>query len=83
MSKMSIISNIFLIVTLPSGNRALYSVQPQHMNPRHWGATLHQSAIEYGEQIAVENGGQWYKPGLREPITDHRAIALIERSPEA
>jgi hypothetical protein len=53
------------------------------MNRQHYGATLNQSAIEYGTQIAVLHDGQWYKPGLREPITDHRTIALIERSPEA
>jgi hypothetical protein len=80
---MPVISNTLLLVTLSSGARALYSVQPQHMNLQHWGATLNQSAIEYGEQMAVEHNGQWYKPGLSEPITDHRTIALIERSPEA
>jgi hypothetical protein len=80
---MPVISDTLLLVTLSSGARALYSVQPQHMNRQHYGATLNQSAIEYGTQIAVQCNGQWYKPGLREPITDHRTIALIERSPEA
>ncbi len=80
---MPTISNTLLLVTLPSGNRALYSVQPQHMNLQHWGATLNQSAIEYGEQIAVELSGKWYKHGGKVEITDHRTIAIIERAPEA
>ena len=80
---MPTLSDTILLVTLPSGNRAVYAVQPQHINLQHWGATLNQVAIEHGRQLAVCIGGDWFKPGAQEPITDHRTIALLERSPES
>lgn len=80
---MPTLSDTILLVTLPSGNRAVYAVQPQHMNLQHWGAALNQTAIEHGRQLAVCIGGDWFKPGAQEPITDFRTIALLERSPEA
>ena len=67
---------------LPSGNRAVYSVQPQHLNDIP-GTTLAERARMWGEQLAVELGGTWYKRGGKEEITDPRTIALIERCPEA
>lgn len=80
---MPTLSDTILLVTLPSGNRAVYAVQPQHVNLQHWGATLNQTAIEYGEQIAHELDGRWYKPGGWTEITEPKTIALLERSPEA
>jgi hypothetical protein len=80
---MPVLSNTVLLARLPSGNRAAYEVQPQHLNPTHGQWTLNQSAIECGRQLAVEHNGQWFKPGLREEITDIRTIALLERAPNA
>jgi hypothetical protein len=79
---MSILSNSTFSVVLNSGNRAVYSVQPQHLNDIP-GSTLSERARFYGEQLAVEIGGQWYKTGAKEPITDLRLIALLERVPDA
>lgn len=80
---MPVLSNTILRAVLPSGNRAVYEVQPQHLNPTHYAWSLNQSAIEHGRQLAVEHDGRWFKPGLREEITDHRTIALLERAPNA
>jgi hypothetical protein len=44
---------------------------------------LRDRCIGQGEQLAVFNQGQWYKPGMREPITDARTIALLERVSDA
>jgi hypothetical protein len=77
------LSNSLVLVTMQQGQRALYSVQPQHMNLQHYGSNLNADAIAYGEQIAHECDGKWYKPGGWIEITDHRTIALIERSMEA
>ena len=79
---MAILSNSIFSVVLDSGNRAVYSVQPQHLNdiPNF---TLAERARFYGEQLAVEIGGQWYKTGAKELITDPRTIALLERAPNA
>lgn len=76
------LSNSNLQVTLPSGNKAVYSVQPQHMNDIP-GVSLAERAMMYGEQLAHEHGGQWFKPGGWQEITDLRTIALLERCPEA
>lgn len=80
---MSILSNsTFSVVLDNSGNRAVYSVQPQHLIDRP-GSTLAERARFYGEQLAVEIDGQWYKRGAKELITDLRTIALLERAPKA
>jgi hypothetical protein len=60
-------NSTFSVVLDDSGNRAVYSVQPRF----------------YGEQLAVKIGGQWYKTGAKELITDLRTIALLERVPSA
>ena len=80
---MAILSDTALLVTLPSGNRAVYLVQPQHLNPAASNVTQNEQAYMYGQQVAVENQGRWYRPGLREEITDLRTLALIERAPVA
>lgn len=80
---MSTLSNsTFSVVLDDSGNRAVYSVQPQHLNDRP-GSTLAERARFYGEQLAVQIDGQWYKTGAKEPIIDLRLIALLERAPNA
>jgi len=72
--------SIFLVHT--DHGRIVYSVQPHRLIDRP-NSTLRERAIEYGEQLAVFNQGQWYKPGMREQITDKRTIALLERVPQA
>lgn len=62
--------------------RIVYSVQPHQLIDRP-GSTLRERAMDYGTQLAVFNQGQWYKPGMREAITDRRTIALLERVPNA
>jgi hypothetical protein len=79
---MSVLSDSIFAVTLPSGNRAIYAVQPQHVNDRP-GTTLADRARDYGTQLAVQIAGQWYKPGAKILIDDLRTIALLERAPEA
>jgi hypothetical protein len=76
-----ILSNSTFLVHTDHG-RIVYSLQPQHLNDRP-GSTLRDRCIGQGEQLAVFNQGQWYKPGMREPITDARTIALLERVSDA
>jgi hypothetical protein len=73
-----------LAVTLPSGNRAVYSVAPQHVNDRP-GTTLAERARDYGTLLATRFGADWYRPtaaGMK-LIDDNRTIALLERATEA
>ncbi len=79
---MPVINESLFSVILPSGNRAIYSVQPHHLIDRP-GSTLTQRAIEYGQQIAHEKAGHWYRPGAWVEITDARTLALIDRCPDA
>lgn len=82
---MPYLSNTNLLCMMDSGNKAIYSVQPQHMNLQHFfhGESLNKIATMYGVQIAHECGGRWYKPGGWEEITDLQTIALLERCPSA
>lgn len=79
---MPVISDSLFMVRLPSGNRAVYSVQPHHLIERP-GSTLTERAIEHGQQIAHEAEGRWYRPGGWPEITDARTLTLIERNPWA
>ena len=74
------LSNTNLLVTLPSGNRAVYSVQPQHV-PREDVPGSREWPMLWGEQLAVQLSGRWYKTGGKEEITDPKTIALLERCP--
>lgn len=80
---MAILSDTALLVTLPSGSRAVYLVQPQHLNPTACNVTQNENAYMYGELVAIEHDGRWYRPGRRDEITDPRTLALIERAPVA
>jgi hypothetical protein len=51
-------------VVLPSGNHALYSVQPQHL-PRESVQQSYQWPSMYGQQLAVRINGDWFKPDLK------------------
>ena len=73
-----IIGDSLFNVRLPSGNRAVYSVQPQHV-PRDDIPESFDWPIQYGKQIAVEFNGIWHQ-GNKE-ITDLKTIALLERVP--
>ena len=73
-----IIGDSLFNVCLPSGNRAVYSVQPQHV-PRDDIPESFDWPIQYGKQIAVEFNGIWHQ-GNKE-ITDLKTIALLERVP--
>jgi hypothetical protein len=80
---MPILSDTSLLVALPSGNRAVYLVQPQHLNPTASNVSQNENAHMYGRQVAVEINGDWFRPGLSEKITDLKTLALIERAPQA
>jgi len=76
-----VIGDSMFLVNTEHGS-IVYSVQP-HQTIERPGSTLRERAMMYGTQIAVSNQGQWYKPGMREEITDRRTIALLERVPAA
>jgi len=80
---MPLLSDTALLVVLPSGARAVYLVQPQHLSPAAPNVTQNENAYMYGEQVAVEHNGAWFRSGLREEITDLQTLALIERAPQA
>jgi hypothetical protein len=73
-----IIGESLFNVCLPSGNRAVYSVQPQHI-PRDDIPESFNWPILYGKQIAVEFDGTWHDG--KNKITDLKTIALLERVP--
>ena len=74
------LSNTLFLVRLPSGNNAVYSVQPQHINgPEN---DLNNRAMLYGVQVAVcFDDGVWYQN--RQAINDKRTIQLLESSQKA
>ncbi len=76
------LSNVNLRIKLPSGNAAIYSVEPQHV-PRDHVPESRDWPQRYGHQIAHSANGHWFKPGGWEEITDLRTIALLERCPDA
>ena len=78
---MPTLSNTNVLVTLPSGNRAVYSVQPQHL-PREGILESARWPIDYGRQVAHELDGTWYRPDGWTPIDDPKLVALFERCPE-
>jgi hypothetical protein len=80
---MPLLSDTSLLVTLPSGARAVYLVQPQHLNPTASNVTQNENAYTYGQQVAVELNGAWFRPGLSQEITDLKTLALIDRAPQA
>lgn len=81
---MPILSDSILAVTLPSGNRAVYSVPPNHVNDRP-GTTLAERARDYGTLLATRSGADWYRPTAAgmQLIDDKRTITLLERATEA
>ena len=76
------LSNSNYMVTLPSGNLAVYSVQPQHL-PREDIEQSKEWPMMYGEQIAVKfvDKDLWVLSKDRKEITDLKLIALLERCP--
>jgi hypothetical protein len=81
---MPVLSDSILAVTLPSGNRAVYSVPPNHVNDRP-GTTLAERARDYGTLLATQFGADWYRPTASgmQLIDDNRTITLLNRATEA
>jgi hypothetical protein len=90
---MTVIKDHTFQVHLPSGNLAVYTIQPQHVSPAQrdflpelragsLGAngSLADRCIRHGEQLAHEKDGRWYKPGGWEEITDARSLARLENA---
>lgn len=75
------ISATAVMVTLDCGNKAVYLTEPQHMPRDDVAESCHWPSM-YGKQLAVNIGGDWYRPGGGELIDDLRTIALLERAPE-
>ena len=73
------LSNTSFLVRLPSGNDAVYDVQPQHINGPE--SELNERAIQYGKQLAVCFDGVWHQGKIR--IDDARTVALIGKLPKA
>lgn len=81
------LSHTFIVVRLPSGNRALYRVQPQHVS-REGIPESYQWPTQYGTQWAVEIDGQWRYAattwgysGPSGPIVDPKLLRCIEQVP--
>jgi len=78
--------NTLIRARLPSGDDAVYEVQPQHLNSQHWchGDTPGSVARAFGKQLWHSRGGRWYESGgpLRHAwheVTDPKTLALLER----
>jgi hypothetical protein len=78
---MATLSNTNVLVRLPSGNRAVYTVEPQHLPRENLMESL-DWPILYGRQVAHELGGRWYRPDGWTEVTDPKLITLFERCPE-
>lgn len=78
---MPTLSSTNVLVTLPSGNRAIYTVQPQHL-PREGVPESSTWPIELGRQVAHEVDGVWYRPDGWTEVNDPKLVALFERCPE-
>jgi len=82
------LSNTILLVTLDSGNAALYELQPQHLNRQHCVVgpiatrpeSLREIALAYGRQLAHELNGAWFKPGGWVPLPDFKLPRGIARA---
>lgn len=81
---MAYLSPTIVMVPLPSGARAVYEIEPQHL-PRAGVPESLRWPVDFGRQLAHElpgQRGQWCRPGNWELIDDRRTLALIERVPE-
>lgn len=78
---MATLSNTNMLVRLPGGERAVYTVQPQHL-PREDILESKDWPARYGRQVAIEVDGRWFRPDAWTEITDLKLIALLERCPE-
>jgi hypothetical protein len=79
---MPVISTANFTVTLPSGHKAVYAIEPGHV-AKVAGPDANRKAIDYGTQVAHQLGHSWYKAGGWDEITDLRQIAALERCPDA
>lgn len=78
---MATLSNTNVLVTLPGGDRAVYTVEPQHL-PREGIPESKDWPVRYGRQVALQMDGRWFRPDAFTEITDLKLIALLERCPE-
>lgn len=79
--KMANLSNTNVLLRLPNGSRAVYTVQPQHL-PREDILESAEWMLQWGRQVAHEVDGRWYRPDGWTEILDLKLIALFERCPE-
>jgi hypothetical protein len=63
-------------VILNSGNFAVYECQPQHI-PREDIPQSREWPIMYGNQIAHQSRGQWFKCGGWQEITEPKTLKLL------
>ena len=78
---MPVLSDTFVSVVLPSGNKAVFEVTPLHLTTK---TRLFRSEFIrlHAKQRAHQLDGSWYEAGGWQPITDLKTIALLERCPE-
>lgn len=80
---MPCMSSPLVIVLLPSGNRALYRVQPQHV-PREGVPASFDWPRSFGRHMGTQFDGKWHARdahGAMVPL-DGYTESLIERCPE-
>ena len=65
-----------VLVTLPSGNKALYECDARHL-PREGAPESTGLPMECGRQIAHELDGDWFHPGGWVRVCDTRTLDLV------
>ncbi|CAB4134866.1 hypothetical protein UFOVP274_74 [uncultured Caudovirales phage] len=69
---------VYIVVTLSSGNIAVYEVtQAHHLTRRCANVSINEQIIDYGALIAIQRDGRWYHKGGRDEITDPKALRII------
>lgn len=77
---MSVLSDTFVAIVLPSGNRAVYEVTPLHLTTK-TRLSRREFIRQHAKQRAHELNGGWFEPGGWTPIADLRTVALLDRCP--
>lgn len=73
-------STTHVTITLASGNRAVYEVQPQDLTQK-TGIARREWVRQHGRQVAHELKGAWYEAGGWKEIQDPYAIKVLEKQP--
>jgi hypothetical protein len=71
-----------VLVTLPSGNQAIYDVQTHNL-PRADKPESFRWPIDHGTQIAHEKDGRWYATGGWSKLESVAVIAIRASFPDA